>query len=154
MAAGRTMGEPRFVFKSCCFGISLRRAACIIAGVSLFLQVIGLAGGMFIGIKYGLEEGWMNVVIKLMNIALILALIYAIKTTRQDLVFLWVYGSLMMTILSLAIGIISVVYTKTAVGSVILVTLIALHLYFIVVIRSYAHSMNDAPIILQQSVSA
>ncbi|XP_066938373.1 uncharacterized protein [Macrobrachium rosenbergii] len=148
------MGEPRFVFKTCCFGISLRRAAYIIAGVSLFLQIIGLAGGMFVGIKYGLEEGWVNVVIKLMNIGLIMVLVYAIKTTRQDLVFLWVYGSVMMTILSLAIGIISVVYTKTAVGSVILLALTALHLYFIAVIRSYAHSMNDAPIILQPSVPA
>ncbi|XP_068200547.1 uncharacterized protein [Palaemon carinicauda] len=147
------MGEHRFVFKTCCFGTSLRRAAYIVAGVSLFLQIIGLAGGMFVGTKYGLEEGWINVVIKLMNIALISVLIFAIKTTRQDLVFLWVYGSVMMTILSLAIGIITVVYTKTVIGTVILLSLTALHFYFIVIVRSYAYTMNDAPI-LQTSAPA
>ncbi|XP_064084068.1 uncharacterized protein LOC135199865 isoform X2 [Macrobrachium nipponense] len=133
--------QNNWTLSSCCCGCSLRTGTLIIAILSLIFSLVGLGFGIFAGVS-GLTEGWLDVGIDVVNIILAAVLIHGIRTERRPLVLVWVWATIVTVILTVALGIFIILLTSSLTAAVILFIFAAIQSYFILVVRSYAISLE------------
>ncbi|XP_068226321.1 uncharacterized protein [Palaemon carinicauda] len=135
------MADQKFVLTSCCCGCSLRTGSLIIAILSLVLSLISLGVGIFAGVS-GLIVGWIDVAIAVANIILVAVLIHGIRTEQRRLVLAWVWATVVIVILDVILGIFAVLLFSSVTAAIILFIFAAIQAYFILVVWSYAVSLE------------
>ncbi|XP_066941233.1 uncharacterized protein [Macrobrachium rosenbergii] len=147
------MAEQKFVLTSCCCGCSLRTGALIIAILSLVLSLIGLGLGIFAGV-IGLLEGWFDVAIDVINIILAAILIHGIRTEQRRFVLAWVWTTVVTIILTVVLGLFVIFLSSSVTAAIILFIFAAIQTYFILVVWSYAVSLEtpELPVTRQSTL--
>ncbi|XP_068226322.1 uncharacterized protein [Palaemon carinicauda] len=130
------------VSRCCCF-FNLRVGTLIIAIINLLFHIGEGAYGIYLGVN-GIPEGWMDVAIDIINIIFAIILIHGVRTVNRNLVVAWVWASVISVALSIILGVLFILFTNSVIAAVILFVLAAIQIYFIVVVRSYAISLEGS----------
>ncbi|CAL4196883.1 unnamed protein product, partial [Meganyctiphanes norvegica] len=147
----------------CCCGCSLRNGSLAIGVVCAIFDIVflvwqiimsvGAAGGVAIG-------GWIGVTIYAIHLLMCVALIWGIVENKSGLCMIWVIGSIVFVIFEIIIGLVITIVASVGAGlvdahvggglsvymgpfiaiGVLMMIIAGVHIYFIVVIRSFART--------------
>ncbi|XP_042870543.1 uncharacterized protein LOC122252249 [Penaeus japonicus] len=137
-----TMGDNRVLVNSCCCGCSLRTGSLIIAALSLIYGLLGIAYSIYIVVG-GVVEGWLDLALALLNVIFAIILIVGVRQCRPRLVMAWVWAAVLSVILGVVLGVLYVILTESFVIAVIICAISAIQAYFIVVVHSFARTLDE-----------
>ncbi|XP_064084065.1 uncharacterized protein LOC135199862 [Macrobrachium nipponense] len=129
------------VVPGCCCCFSLRVGTLIIAILNLLFHIGEGAYGIYLGVN-GVPEGWMDLAIDIIMIIFSIILIHGVRTENRNLAVAWVWASAIGVALSIIVGILYIIFTNSVIAAIILFVLAAVQIYFIIVVRSYAISLE------------
>ncbi|XP_063608051.1 uncharacterized protein LOC134782481 [Penaeus indicus] len=137
------MGEQKCVLNSCCCGCSLRSGSLAIGIVGLVLSIIAAIYGIKRGID-GETQGWIDMVVQIIEIVICIILIQGIRKEHRGMVMVWVWVSSIMIAINIVLVVIAIIMTLNIVFAIIAFIVLGIALYCILVVRSYALTLGGS----------
>ncbi|XP_053646682.1 uncharacterized protein [Cherax quadricarinatus] len=125
----------------CCCCLSLRRGCLIISFITLVVGLLGTAYGILLLIKAGGWQGWLTVVVEILNVLLAILLACSVDKTVVVLVRAWAACTTLQVVMGVIVGVIFIFYDSVIVGVVALCFTVA-QVYFVMVVWSYSAAMK------------
>jgi len=135
--------SEKFTVTQCCCGCTLKTGSLIIGILCLIGSLIGTIQFSFGAVTYNHPALWYGAVVQIVMLIAAILLVHGARTEQASLVRVWVYIQSVITILQV-INLVIVVITSFTIGNLISALLtIALCIYFIIVVRSYAIELEN-----------
>merc|ERR1712168_1057084 len=131
------MGEERCTVTQSLCGCDLKQGSLAIGIVYLILGIIGLIGGID-GSAKGAGMSLVQLIVQLLQCIICVLLILGVRKDNRRFIMIWVYVSIVTVVFSILGAILSIITVVVLLASL-------LQIYCIVVVRSYALTLSEAP---------
>ncbi|XP_064119800.1 uncharacterized protein LOC135224592 isoform X3 [Macrobrachium nipponense] len=136
------MGEHKCLLSQCCCGCSLRTGSLAIGIIGLVFAALHAIYGIYHGIN-GISQGWVNMVVGILNVILCAVLIQGIRLEKRSMIMVWVWVQSILIAINIILGVIEIILTLNFIVAILLFIIMGIAVYCVLVVRSYAISISS-----------
>ncbi|CAL4066432.1 unnamed protein product [Meganyctiphanes norvegica] len=133
--------ENKWTVEQCCCFCTLRTGSLIIAVFALVMTVINLVSSVYAASSGHGYASWVSFILDVCHLIACIMLVFGIQKEKSNYVMLWVWTTIVMIVLTLITAVISFIELSWQ-NAIIMVLTVIIYGYCVVVVRSYAISMQ------------